>query len=222
MTDSTPSQRSPVPQQEIQRPATDSRADTLKAAEEAAAKKAREEEAANKAREEAAIQHAKFLERYLNAGFSRKPGTRSLAIIAASEDGKLNSAISTALAQHFRTDSVEIISSFFKPEFVSDKLFAEVFNGSTDVLKKLEVANSLDALLLSRQSVQYSTSPSLLDLITANMQLEVQVLPVTGTVQAGAWTFTANGAGFKRGEARAMAEERLIKQIANDTKMSIR
>jgi len=136
-------------------------------------------------------------------------------------DGKLNGAVSTALAIYFKDEPVELLSSFFKPEFVSDKLFTEVFNGSTDVLHKLELANSLDALLLARQTVRYSTNRSLENVITANMRLEVTVLQVAGTVQSKTWTFTANGAGFKPGDARSLAEERLIKQIGSDTKMSL-
>jgi hypothetical protein len=181
---------------------------------------AKEDARLAKLREEAA-KHARFLARYLNTGFNRMPSTKSMAIVVVSEDGKLNQAISTALSQHLKTNSVELFSSFFKPEFVSDKLFATVFGGSTDVLNELEVTNSLDALILSRQTVQYSTTPSLMNLVTANMQLEVQVLPIARSVQGGTWAFTANGSGFKQVEARAMAEERLIKQISKDTKMSI-
>jgi hypothetical protein len=33
------------------------------------------------------------------------------------------------------------------------------------------------------------------------------------------WTFRAAGAGFKTGDARALAEERIMKQITNDTSL---
>ena len=59
------------------------------------------------------------------------------------------------------------------------------------------------------------------NVITATVQLEVAVIPVAGNGQSKTWTLTANGAGFKPGDARAMAEERLIKQIASDRKMSL-
>lgn len=224
-----PSRSVSIPQPQQQRINNETDEPTRKAKQEAieeilrkeAAQKAAQEAEAKRIREEAAAAHKRFLERYLNADSVRTPGNKSVAIVVASEDGKLNQVVSTALAQHFKTDSVEFFSSFFTPEFVSDKLFAKVFSGSTDVLKKLEVANSLDVLLLSRQTVQYSTSPNLMNLVTANMQLEVQVLPIAKNVQGGTWTFTSNGSGFKNVEARSMAEERLIIQISKDTKMSI-
>lgn len=216
----TPAQAVSVPQPQEKQPDRASELAAERAAEEARVTKLREEAAA-KLREEEAAKHARFLARYLNTGFNRTPSTKSMAIVVVSEDGKLNQNVSTALSQHLKTNSVEFFSSFFKPEFVSDKLFATVFGGSTDVLNELEVINSLDALVLSRQTVQYSTTPSLMNLVTANMQLEVQVLPIARTVQGGTWTFTANGSGFKQVEARSMAEERLIKQISKDTKMSI-
>jgi hypothetical protein len=180
-----------------------------------------QQDAAQKAAAEAATQHAKFLAQYLNAGFIKNPGIPAVAIVVASEDGRFNHVVSTALANHFNSGAVDITSTFFKPQFVSDGLFADAFNGSGDVLNKLDLANSLNALLLARESTQYTQSPALDNLITATMQLEVQVVPVAGSIQNQAWTFTANGAGFSQMQARANAEERLIKQISTDTKMSL-
>jgi hypothetical protein len=52
------------------------------------------------------------------------------------------------------------------------------------------------------------------------MQLEITAFSIADG-QSQSWTYVANGAGFKQSEARQMAEERLIKQIANDPKMSL-
>ena len=35
------------------------------------------------------------------------------------------------------------------------------------------------------------------------------------------WTLNVSGAGFDRRAARAMAQERILKEIANDKKMSL-
>ena len=53
------------------------------------------------------------------------------------------------------------------------------------------------------------------------MKLKVVALPIAGQVEPKKWTFTAAGAGFKQQDARAMAEERIIKQIDTDTNMSL-
>jgi hypothetical protein len=181
----------------------------------------KQEAAAEKAAADAAAEHAKFLARYLNSGFSRTPGSEMLAVVVATGDGKIDHTASTALADYFKADNVKISTSFFKPEFVSDKLFANVFDGSTDVLNKLELANSLDALVLARETVDYSKTPSLDNLITANLQLEVQVVPIAGNIQSQTQKFTATGAGFSQTEAESMAEERLFKNYINNTNMSL-
>jgi hypothetical protein len=77
-----------------------------------------------------------------------------------------------------------------------DSLFNNVFNGSSDLFNKLELAKSLDAVLLARQNVQYETNNDLDNVITANMTLEISALPVAGQIQSQSWTFTANGTGF--------------------------
>jgi len=173
-----------------------------------------------KAFQDAAAEHASYLAQYVNSGPARRPGVEAVAIVAASEDGKLNRAVTAALVNRFQSEPVEIAHSFFKPAFVSDGLFNDAFAGTGDIFNKLELAKSLDALLLARQEVRYSSNPSLENVITATMQLNVVALPVTGQADSKSWTFTASGAGFKQEEARAMAEQRLIKQITTDTNMT--
>ena len=190
---------------------------------EAAGRKAVQDAAAEQAKavQAAATGHAEYLARYLNSGFNRKPGSETVAIAVASENGTLNRAVTAALISRFQSGPVQILSPFFKPEFVSDGLFNDAFTGSGEILNKLELSKSLDGLLLARQDVQYSTNPSLQNVVTATMQLKVTVVPVSGRGDGKTWTFTASGPGFTKEVARQAAEERLIKQIADDTKMSL-
>jgi multidrug efflux pump subunit AcrA (membrane-fusion protein) len=177
--------------------------------------------AALKAAQDAADAQAKFVARYVNSGFSKTPGSESLAIVVV-QNGKLDQTIAAALADHFKSDSIKVPTSFFKPAFVSDNLFGSLFDGSTEVLDKLILKNYLDGLVLAREAVQYTKNSTSLDnVLTANMTLEIQLVPVSSNIQKESWKFTATGAGFSQTEAESMAEERLIKQISNDTKMSL-
>jgi hypothetical protein len=180
------------------------------------------EAARQKAAEEAAAEHAQYLARYLNSGFVKQSGVETIAVVAASENGKFNSAVSDALASRFKSKAVETLPSFFKLEFISDGLFNDAFNGIAALSQKLELGKFLDGLLLAREEVTYSPNSSSLDnVITATMQVEIELVPVSSSLQDERWTFTATGAGFKNEEARALAEERIIKQISTDTKMSL-
>ena len=181
------------------------------------------QEAAERTRraEEAAAAHARYLARYLNSNVDRKPGAKTVALVVVSESGKFNRVLSAAVADRLKADSVQILPSFFKPEFVSDGLLNAAFTDPAQIFKKLELANSLDAVLFARQKVEYSTSPGLENLITATMELELAVFPTTASADSQTWSFRAPGPGFKQSDARAAAEERIIKQIAKDTKMSL-
>jgi len=169
----------------------------------------------------AATEHADYLARYLNPNISKIPGTKIVAIAAANEDGRPNQAVTTAVAERLKSNSVSIFPSFFKPEFVTDGLLNETFMDSKKIFSKLELRDSLDAVLLARQSVRYSSNPSLQNVTTATMDLEVAVFPVNSSAESQSWKFTASGAGFKNEDARAMAEERLIEQIATDANMTL-
>ena len=144
-----------------------------------------------------------------------------VAVAVASENRSMNHAMAVALISHFKTDRVQLTDSFLKPELVADGLFNTAFNGSSDLFNKLDLAKSLDALLLARQTVEYETNVDLNNIITASMTVEIATLPVAGQSQSQSWSLTANGAGFRRGDARMQAEERIIKQIESDTKMSL-
>lgn len=171
---------------------------------------------------ERAAQHAQYLARYLvNTNITRKTGARNTAIAVVSEDRKFNRTLTTAIANRLKDEKIELSSSFFTPEFVSDRLFDQALGGSTEVLKNLELAKSLDLLLLARQRVSYTPNPSLQNVLTANMELEVSLCPVATPDANQTWTLTANGAGFTEKDARNLAEDRLVKQIASDPKMSL-
>jgi hypothetical protein len=208
-----------VQSQQYQKISTDNGDAGRRAAEDAT--REREAAATQKAIQDAAAQHAAFLTRYLNQGFTRKPGVEMVAIVVAGENGNVNRAVGAALTDHLKTQNAEILSSFFTPEFISDGLLNTVIGGSTELPRKLELGSTLDVLVLARQQVQYSTNPDLLNVMTASMQLEVVLVPVSGNAQGESWSFTASGTGFNQATARQLAEERLIKQIANDTKMSL-
>ena len=74
--------------------------------------------------------HANLLERYINSGFSRKPGLQTYALIVASDSGGIDHALNGVLNRHFKDPSNEILPSLFKPAFISDGLFNSVFSGS--------------------------------------------------------------------------------------------
>lgn len=177
---------------------------------------------AQKAAQQAAAKHAQFVAQFVNSGFSKTPGMESFALVVATKDGKIDQNIGDTLAGYFKSGTVNISTSLFKPEFVSDKLFANLFGGSTELLKKLDLAHSLDGLLLASETVEYVKNPASLDnVLTANMTLEIHLMPIAGSIQSRAWKFTATGAGFSQTEALSNAEERLIKKMSNDSTMSL-
>jgi predicted 2-oxoglutarate/Fe(II)-dependent dioxygenase YbiX len=212
--------------------AQDAAAEKAMAAQEAAAKQAKADRDSameqakaamehEKAVQEAAARHAQFLAQYLNVSLPQKTGNKTVAIAVASENGTLNRAVADAIADRFKKESIQIISSLFKPAFVADGIFQEILNGSGGPFVRLDLANSLDGVVLARQDVHYAQNPSLQNVISATMQLKVAVVPVSGQSDGKTWTFTAYGPGFTKEVARQTAEERLIKQITNDTNMSL-
>ena len=159
----------------------------------------------------AAAARANFLARYVKSGFERKAGFQAVAVVATS-NGKLSRSISDALMHKLKTDGVNFQPSFFTTAFIADGLFDKAFDGGS--VTSLPIADSLNALLLARESVRYEKNNSALaNTVSAHSQLEIAFIPISGNFQGQTWSFTANGVGFKEAEALSNAEERLQKQI---------
>lgn len=179
-------------------------------------------EAEGKAAENAAAERDRLLARYMNSGFARKPGVMTIGIAIESEGGTMNPSIAIALAQRLKSSEVQFLNSFFRPEFVADNYVARIFSGDTAIFDRLELTNSLNAVLVGRQSVNYSTNRALENTVTADLRVEVMVLPVGLSRESQSWNFAANGIAFRSHEARQAAEERIIEQIAKHTNMALR
>ena len=180
--------------------------------------KQEQEAAARKAAEE----HAQFLARYVDTAFIKNPGVQTVALSVSAGQGRTDHALESALIRRFQNGTAQLLPAFFKPAFVADGFFDKAFDGSDDVSARLELAKSLDGLLLARETVEYSTNGAdLQNVITATARLDVSVVPVSGALSGQTWTFTAAGAGFSQMAAQAMAQDRLVKQITEDKKMSL-
>lgn len=169
--------------------------------------------------EELAAEHRQFLAQYYDPGFTRKPGTAAVAFVVASDAGAR--PVSEALNQRFLADGIPLLSAFFKPRFAADGFLARIVSGDTQPITELDLAKTLDGLLLAQESVEYEDNPQLENVISAHLHLQVVALPLAAGRRSQTWTFTANGAGFNNGAARTMAEERLAKQIVNATNLTV-
>lgn len=158
---------------------------------------------------------------FVNTNIVRNPGEEMIAVACASETSTMNSAISDALATHFKRDHVKFVSSFFRPTMITDGSFDAVFTGSKEAFKKMGLEKSLDGLLLAKQDVAYSTNAALDGVITADMHVQIVTLPVTGQIESQSWTLAAKGTGFNNADARMQAEERIINQINTNTNMAL-
>jgi hypothetical protein len=179
------------------------------------------EERRKKVAEDGAAEHARFMAHYLNSGFTRKPGVAIIGVAVESETGTMDPSVASALAQRFETGGVQLLNSFFKPEFVADKYVARIFAGETGIFDRLELTNWLSGVLIGHQTITYATNPTLQNTVTASSRLQVMALPVGLTWQSQSWTLSANGVGFSESDARMQAEERLIHRIASDSTMSL-
>lgn len=181
--------------------------------------KAKLEDEHKKVIEATAAEHSRFLARYLNSGFTRPPGIATIAVAIESERGTMNPAVANALTRQLTNGGLHLLNSYFKPEFVADKFVDSILSGDTGIFARLELTNSLNGVLVGRQTVTYSTNATFDNTVTANLELEVRFVPVVATQENQSWDFSANGIGMRPYEARQLAEQRIIEQIATSTNM---
>lgn len=160
--------------------------------------------------------------RYLKADYTKVAGKQNVVIAASTEGQGNSSALASLLTRRFENPTAHISSSVFTEGFFTDGLFGEAWSNPAEIFHKLELAKSLDVLILAKQDTQYSQQPELQNIYTATITVTVQVIPISVPANARQWKFTANGPGFTKEVALKAAEERLQKQISTDDKMSLK
>ncbi len=161
-------------------------------------------------------QLAKEREEYL-ARYIQKPAEKSgarIALFVVTENQTPNESATKSLGGIFGARSYPVSVSFFTTAFLSDGLFDKSFGGSKGILDKLELTNSLDAIVLGRERVHYVTNDALEGVITANLTLELSALSASTHQPISQHSVSAAGPGFKVEQARAAAEERALKKLA--------
>lgn len=164
----------------------------------------------------------KLLEKYFDTAFTKKSGNLAVAFYMAGSGGNQNPAIHDALVQKLSAGNTKLITSFFREAFLTDGLFESAFAGPSAVADKLKLSKYLDGFVLVKETVKIQQNSSeLANVLTANIRLDIAVISCGNNIQGRTWTFTANGAGFKTSDAQAQAEERLIKQLSTDSRVSL-
>ena len=170
----------------------------------------REREAERQTAQKAVEAHAQFLVQHVNTDFVRPVGKRAVAVVAAREDKTFSGIVNAALASRFKSDTCEMVQSFFKLPYVTDGLLEQSFESSNNLFARLELAKHLDGVLLAREKVRYADG----DLVVASIDLEIVLQPLGAQLHLQSWTLSANGAGFNRSQALQVAEEHIAKDIA--------
>lgn len=171
--------------------------------------------------QELAAERALFQSRYMNDRPARRSGIQTVGIVAVSGNGTLNRTLAGILAEHVKGDGIQTHTFLFTPEFISDGLFKAVFDDSPKPIEDLELREVLDSLLLAQETVEYTINPSLENVITASLLLEIKLASIARRGESQSWKFIANGAGFTEALALKAAEERLIKQLSADTNVTV-
>jgi hypothetical protein len=182
--------------------------------------KERQAAAAAQADREKLLREAKeqqeFILRYIVPGqLKNSPQENDVVVLVSSETLQPNSVMAQALVTVLRSRSAKASASLFTPAFISDGLFEKAFAGSQGLLDRLALTNVADIVLLARESVEYEKKQSLQGMVTARLKLELSALSAATLLQSQAQTLNSTGAGFREAEARALAEERLLKQIGS-------
>jgi hypothetical protein len=169
--------------------------------------------------DEHAVAHKAFLAQNVNPGFTR--GNVPLIAVVSVVDGKLNPRIASKLVERLTTNGFRLVSSFFTPEFVSSGNFKALFQGTDSLISRLELTNALDGLVLAEEETKFETTPSLQNLVTASIQLEVSIIHFSDFNNRHIFFRSMSGPGFRESEALSAAEERVVRDLSHDTNFSL-
>ncbi len=152
-------------------------------------------------------------DQYVNTAVVNRKETKEAAILILEEEEDSLSQMEGVLAALLAKRGVEPVQSLFKPAFVREGHFRELFTGDWTYAKQLQLAARVDYILLGLERVAYSSNPQFDGLLTANLGLELKCLDVISQRVCGTKTINVQGAGFTKTAALEIAVENIKPQL---------
>jgi hypothetical protein len=155
-----------------------------------------------------------FLKRYLlNRSFINRAESQEIAVLVVDENNKVNHEITRKIKSKLKTMRLNVTTSFFTGQFVSDGLFQKIFEGNAGEVRNLELLKHLDHIVLCKKTVKFTENPEMQNMITAQTVIEIHIISAKSGVIEESFTESEVGAGFSKATAEDAAKERILKKL---------
>ena len=151
-----------------------------------------------------------------NHSLKNTPQTKEIIILFIDQDNNTEQNISDALGKIYKSQGFIVANSFFKNEFISDGIFNQLFEGETDLQKKMGLKQHADAICLGKLNISYRTNSK--NLTIADAQVNIKITSTGNDVTDKSYSETTTGTGVSEADAKSGAIANLLSLLENKLK----
>lgn len=173
------------------------------------------EEQKKRIEEEKAQQFIAYLNKYINLSVINQLETKEISVLILDEELKERWDVEQRIALFLKKKELNPVFGLFKYPFIKDGTFGNIFSGDTVKIKELQLEKNADYLILGKKLSSFKKNPELLDLVSAEVKLELKIFSTEKGVIINSTLLSAVGSGFSNSEAERNAIELLCAKIDN-------
>jgi hypothetical protein len=185
-----------------------------KQTEEQAAQKARE--AAELARREAEQRRVEKQARYFAQVPELRPGVEPRVVVVAANQRETDSKICAAASSLAGRSGYAVAAGLLKPEFVSDGLFENAFNGRWDSLSDLNLSERCEFLALCQFVATSENRPAFQNAKSASGKLTLTLVNSATGSKVFDQTFEVSATAFDTDKAIGLVREKMVALLATN------
>ncbi|HLP45651.1 MAG TPA: hypothetical protein VK469_06880 [Candidatus Kapabacteria bacterium] len=154
-----------------------------------------------------------FSGRYVNHLILNSSASKDIAVIILDETDNERNDIERELTLILRSRQLNPLLGLFKQPFIRENMFSGMFAGDATKVLELRLLKHADLVFLGKITTKYWVNPELLNLVSAELNLEMKVISCENGTLKDSYKFSVTGAGFSNTAAEKKAIELLKTNI---------
>jgi hypothetical protein len=150
---------------------------------------------------------------YINTSLNKS----NVSVIIVDANGNLSTSASSAIAYIYRKTGKSTSMGLIRSAFIKKPEFQELWEGNSDVIKKLKLKDYTDYLALGRINYSMRSGTLVSGTIICSASISMSIISTNGKSIAQSFTISnANGNGATKSQAQENALQKLLDKYYNE------
>lgn len=153
---------------------------------------------------------------YINTSIINSSDYTNIAVTVLDESGNISSSISSSIADIYSQTGKKGNTGLFKSSFIHTSDFQELFNGNSEIIKKLRLSNHADYVVLGRISFSTNKGTLVEGTFVSEASIAISIISAKQQSIARSFSFSSKGNGVSEKQATDNALQKLLDKFRDN------